>query len=106
MILVTGAGGFIGSHLVEGLVQAGHRVRAMVHYNFQSNWGWLETLAQDVMDNVEVFPADITDPFAVREAVKGCDTVYHLAALIAIPYSYRAPDERQGYAECARGLPG
>ncbi len=90
-ILVTGAAGFIASHLTETLVIAGHKVRAMIHYNFQNNWGWLETLPQEVMANVEVFPADITDPFAVQKAVSGCDTVYHLAALIAIPYSYRAP---------------
>ncbi|OAD20130.1 NAD-dependent epimerase/dehydratase [Candidatus Thiomargarita nelsonii] len=90
-ILVTGAAGFIASHLTEALVVTGHKVRAMIHYNFQNNWGWLETLPQDVMANVEVFPADITDPFAVQKAVSGCDTVYHLAALIAIPYSYRAP---------------
>jgi NAD dependent epimerase/dehydratase len=90
-ILVTGAAGFIASHLTETLVVAGHKVRAMIHYNFQNNWGWLETLPQKVMANVEVFPADIADPFAVRKAVSGCDTVYHLAALIAIPYSYRAP---------------
>ncbi len=90
-ILITGAAGFIGSHLTEELVQAGHKVRAMVHYNFQSNWGWLESLPKEIMQNVEVFPADIADPFAVQKAVSGCDTVYHLAALIAIPYSYRAP---------------
>ncbi|MEN8215379.1 MAG: SDR family NAD(P)-dependent oxidoreductase [Pseudomonadota bacterium] len=90
-ILITGAAGFIASHLTEALVVAGHKVRAMIHYNFQNNWGWLETLPQEVMANVEVFPADITDPFAVQKAVSGCDTVYHLAALIAIPYSYRAP---------------
>lgn len=90
-VLVTGAGGFIGSHLTEELVSAGHKVRAFVHYNFQNNWGWLETLPQAVMENVEVYLADICDPYAVRAAVAGCDTIYHLAALIAIPYSYLAP---------------
>jgi NAD dependent epimerase/dehydratase len=89
--LVTGSGGFIGSHLTEELVKAGHQVRALVHYNAHSNWGWLETLPPDVMSEIEVFPADICDPFAVQKAVSGCDTVFHLAALIAIPYSYVAP---------------
>jgi len=90
-VLITGAAGFIGSHLTETLAAEGRQVRAMVHYNFQSNWGWLETLAPSLMENVEVFPADICDPFAVRKAVEGCDTVFHLASLIAIPYSYLAP---------------
>lgn len=91
LVLVTGAGGFIGSHLTEELVRAGHKVRAMVHYNFQNSWGWLESLPEEIMSAVEVFPADIADPFAVRQAIEGCAVVYHLAALIAIPYSYRAP---------------
>jgi NAD dependent epimerase/dehydratase len=90
-ILVTGAGGFIASHLTEYLAQNDYKVRAMIHYNFQNNWGWLETLPSDVMGNIDVFPADISDPFAVQKAVEGCDIVFHLAALIAIPYSYLAP---------------
>jgi dTDP-glucose 4,6-dehydratase len=89
--LVTGAAGFIGSHLTEALAARGQRVRAMVHYNFQNSWGWLETLPPELMERIEVFPADIGDPFAVRKAVAGCKKVFHLASLIAIPYSYRAP---------------
>ncbi len=90
-VLVTGSAGFIGSHLTETLVAQGFEVRAMTHYNSQNNWGWLETLAGDVLSHIEVFPADVCDPFAVRKAVEGCTLVFHLAALIAIPYSYRAP---------------
>jgi NAD dependent epimerase/dehydratase len=89
--LVTGAGGFIGSHLVEALVARGHRVRAMVHYNSQNNWGWLETLPKEILAAIEVFPADVSDPMAVHKAVSGCNMVFHLAALISIPYSYVAP---------------
>lgn len=90
-VLVTGAAGFIGSHLTEELVKSGYQVRAMVHYNSQSSWGWLETFPEQIRDNIEIFPADISDPFAVRQAVSECEIVYHLAALIAIPYSYIAP---------------
>jgi len=70
-VMVTGAAGFIGSHLTVSLVHGGYRVRAMVHYNFQNNWGWLGTIPSDVLENVEVFPADITDPFAVKKGVEG-----------------------------------
>jgi NAD dependent epimerase/dehydratase len=90
-VAVTGAEGFIGSHLVEALVASGRRVRAMVQYNSFSSQGWLELLPPDVADAVEVVAGDVRDPGSVRELVAGCDTVYHLAALIAIPYSYRAP---------------
>jgi len=91
-ILVTGAGGFIGSHLVELLSNKGYDVRAFVHYNSQNSWGWLDTISKDIMDNVEVFAGDIRDPNGVRKALSGCDAVFHLAALIAIPFSYHSPD--------------
>ncbi|MEU5126905.1 SDR family NAD(P)-dependent oxidoreductase [Streptomyces mobaraensis] len=90
-VAVTGAEGFIGSHLVEALVADGHRVRAMVQYNSFSSYGWLEVLPAEVLDSVEVVLGDVRDPGSVQDLVKGADTVYHLAALIAIPYSYRAP---------------
>ncbi|WP_031088260.1 SDR family NAD(P)-dependent oxidoreductase [Streptomyces sp. NRRL WC-3549] len=88
---VTGAEGFIGSHLVETLVAAGHRVRAMAQYNSFSSYGWLETLSEDVLAEVEIVLGDVRDPGSVRGFAEGADCVYHLAALIAIPYSYRAP---------------
>ena len=91
-ILVTGSDGFIGSHLTEQLVRAGHRVRAFTYYNSFNTWGWLDTLSSDIMEHVEVITGDIRDPNGVREAVKGCDAVFHLAALIAIPFSYHSPD--------------
>ena len=91
-ILVTGADGFIGSHLVEKLVSEGREVRAFVYYNSFNTWGWLDTLPKDVMSHVEVFTGDIRDPNGVREAMKNCDAVFHLAALIAIPFSYHSPD--------------
>ncbi|EFL20718.1 NAD-dependent epimerase/dehydratase [Streptomyces himastatinicus ATCC 53653] len=90
-VAVTGAEGFIGSHLVEALVATGQRVRAMVQYNSFSDFGWLETLPQDVLSEVEVVLGDVRDPGSVTGLVKGAEAVYHLAALIAIPYSYRAP---------------
>lgn len=90
-VAVTGAEGFIGSHLVEALAAAGHRVRAMVQYNSFSYWGWLETLSPEVMAQVEVVPGDVRDPHSVRGLMAGAEVVYHLAALIAIPYSYAAP---------------
>jgi len=90
--LVTGAGGFIGSHLVEALVEQGENVRAFVHYNSFNQWGWLDTLPFEILKNVDVFAGDIRDPNGVREAMTGIDTAYHLAALIAIPFSYHSPD--------------
>lgn len=91
-VLVTGSEGFIGSHLVETLVARGLDVRAFVLYNFSNHWGWLEHLPKPVRDRIEVVPGDVRDPASVRAAVRGCDAVLHLAALIAIPYSYQAPD--------------
>lgn len=91
-ILVTGADGFIGSHLTEELVYRGYTVKAFVYYNSFNTWGWLDTLPKSVMDNVEVFPGDIRDPHGVETAMEGVDAVFHLAALIAIPFSYHSPD--------------
>ena len=91
-VLVTGADGFIGSHLTEGLVRAGYDVRAFVLYNSFNSWGWLDHCAEDVRGKFEVFAGDVRDPNGVRAAMKDCDSVLHLAALIAIPYSYHSPD--------------
>jgi len=91
-ILITGADGFIGSHLTELLVEMGYGVRAFVYYNSFNTWGWLDSLPQEIMKCVEVFQGDIRDPHGVKEAMKGCNAVFHLAALIAIPFSYHSPD--------------
>ncbi len=91
-ILVTGADGFIGSHLTEHLVRAGADVRAFVYYNSFNSWGWLDDTQEDIRDSLDVFAGDIRDPNGVRTAMQGCDVVLHLAALIAIPYSYHSPD--------------
>jgi NAD dependent epimerase/dehydratase len=90
-VLVTGAGGFIGSHLVERLVELGANVRALVRYNSRNDWGLLELLPAPVQAHLEVVAGDITDPFGVARALANCAVVFHLAALIAIPYSYLAP---------------
>lgn len=91
-VLVTGADGFIGSHLTEELVRQGKKVKAFVYYNSFNSWGWLDTLPKEILKEIEIFTGDIRDPNGVREAMKGMDTVYHLAALIAIPFSYHSPD--------------
>ncbi len=91
-ILVTGADGFIGSHLVEELVDRGHDVRAFVLYNSFNSWGWLDESSPRMRQALDVFSGDIRDPSGVRQAIRGCDVVLHLAALIAIPYSYHSPD--------------
>ena len=90
--MVTGADGFIGSHLTETLVGLGYEVRAFVLYNSFNSWGWLDQAPQRIRDNLEVFSGDIRDPHGVKQALLGCDAVLHLAALIAIPYSYHSPD--------------
>ncbi|WP_025028334.1 NAD-dependent 4,6-dehydratase LegB [Caldalkalibacillus mannanilyticus] len=91
-ILVTGADGFIGSHLTEALVRLGYDVRAFVYYNSFNSWGWLDESPLDIREQLEIFQGDIRDPHGVKQAMKGCDVVFHLAALIAIPYSYHSPD--------------
>ncbi len=90
--LVTGADGFIGSHLTEELVKKGKKVRAFVYYNSFNSWGWIDSLDEEIKREIDVFSGDIRDPNGVREAMRGCDTVFHLAALIAIPFSYHSPD--------------
>ena len=91
-ILVTGADGFIGSHLTEALVESGYDVRAFVYYNSFNSYGWLDTIPKHIKNKIEFFPGDIRDPNGVREAMKEVDIVFHLAALIAIPFSYHSPD--------------
>ena len=91
-VLVTGADGFIGSHLTEALVKAGYQVRAFVYYNSFNRWGWLDSFPKELLDKIEIFSGDIRDPNGVRIAMEGVDTVFHLAALIAIPFSYHSPD--------------
>ncbi len=91
-VLVTGADGFIGSHLVEELIFQGYKVKAFCYYNSFNSWGWLDSLPKEILNQVEIFTGDIRDPNGVRTAIKGCDMVFHLAALIAIPYSYHSPD--------------
>ena len=91
-VLVTGADGFIGSHLCEALVRKGHKVKAFVLYNSFTSWGWLDYIPEEIKENLEVIAGDIRDPHGVKKAMQGCDAVLHLAALIAIPYSYHSPD--------------
>lgn len=91
-VLITGTDGFIGSHLTEALLEAGYNVKAFVYYNSFNNWGWLDTLPKEKLSQIEIFTGDIRDPNGVRTAMKGVDMVFHLAALIAIPFSYHSPD--------------
>ena len=90
--LITGADGFIGSHLVEKLLRDGYAVKAFTYYNSFNSWGWLDTLPAEILREIEIFAGDVRDPNGVRTAMQGVDTVFHLAALIAIPYSYHSPD--------------
>ena len=91
-VLVTGADGFIGSHLVEALLEEGCKVKAFVYYNSFNSWGWLDALPPSKLDQIEIFAGDIRDPNGVRTALKDVEVVFHLAALIAIPFSYHSPD--------------
>lgn len=91
-ILVTGADGFIGSHLVEDLVKQGHKVKAFTYYNSFNSFGWLDSIDKDILKEIEIFQGDIRDPNGVHEAIKGVNNIFHLAALIAIPFSYHSPD--------------
>jgi len=90
--LVTGADGFIGSHLTEKLLLQGYNVKAFVYYNSFNSWGWLDTLEKNVLNEIEIFAGDIRDPNGVRTALKDCDSIFHLAALVGIPFSYHSPD--------------
>lgn len=113
-ILVTGADGFIGSHLTETLVRQGHHVRAFVLYNSFNSWGWLDHVDRSIRQSLDVFAGDIRDPHGVKTAMQSCDVVLHLAALIAIPYSYHSPDTyidtnvkgTLNVLQAARGLDG
>ncbi len=91
-VLVTGADGFIGSHLTENLLEKGYEVKAFTLYNSFNTWGWLDSLPKEKLDQIEIFCGDVRDPNGVREAMRGVDMVFHLAALIAIPFSYHSPD--------------
>jgi NAD dependent epimerase/dehydratase len=91
-VLLTGADGFIGSHLVERLLDEGCSVKAFCYYNSFNSWGWLDSFPKEKLNQIEIFTGDIRDPFGVRTAMQGCDVVFHLAALIAIPFSYHSPD--------------
>jgi dTDP-glucose 4,6-dehydratase len=91
-VLITGADGFIGSHLTEGLLELGYDVKAFVLYNSFNKLGWLDTIPKQVLSDIEIFAGDVRDPNGVREAMRGTDIVFHLAALIAIPFSYHSPD--------------
>lgn len=91
-VLVTGADGFIGSHLTESLLEKGYEVKAFTMYNSFNTWGWLDSLPKNILNEIEIFSGDVRDPNGVREAMQGVDGVFHLAALIAIPFSYHSPD--------------
>jgi len=91
-LLVTGADGFIGSHLTEELVSRGYSVRAFVYYNSFNSWGWIDTFPKKIKKNIEIFSGDIRDAYVVKKAMEGCDIVLHLAALVSIPYSYYSPE--------------
>ena len=91
-VLITGADGFIGSHLTEALIREGYDVRAFVYYNSFNSWGWLDQLPEEIKSQIDVFSGDIRDPYGTRKAMQDCDAVLHLAALIGIPYSYHSPD--------------
>lgn len=91
-ILITGADGFIGSHLVEELIKQGYKVKAFVYYNSFNTWGWLDSFPKAILNEIEIFQGDVRDPNGVREAMKDIEEVFHLAALIAIPFSYHSPD--------------
>jgi NAD dependent epimerase/dehydratase len=91
-VIVTGADGFIGSHLVESLVERGVKVKAFVYYNSFNKWGWLDSLEPHIQNEIEIFSGDIRDAYGVKKAMEDCNVVFHLAALIAIPYSYYSPE--------------